>query len=628
MRYIKSGEVVQNSSMKKQTFLSGVMILFAAGVVAKVLGAIYRIPLTWLLGANGLGMYQLVYPLFSLILVLSSTGMPTAISRVTAGYVARGQMAAARLTLRISLRLLLVIGTIFALLLALGSVGIASLQGNLNLYICYLGLVPAVILVSVLSALRGYFQGCSNMTPTAASQLVEQGGKLIFGLLLGYLLLPMGIEYGTLGALLGVSVSELFAVAIMLYFYRKAQKMGYYYVQNTLHSTYIIPAQYIKIAQAKPHSAEPLASPALTQCIALGDQALVSASSAIAQNSLNPPHSNAYRTLGVLLLNSQGTFSPHLKSRETSIRRFFHRTADARVLPTPREIRKTIIRNVAPITLSNSILPSILFVESLFVILLLGLAGLDTLSATALWGVNSGIVGSLINTPIVLAQAVAVAIVPFVAGGVSGVDLGRRYGQATTLNLVFCVPMMIACVLLGEPIISLLYQSTLRAPLITLATQMLCVMSVSIIFGSLLQTQNNMLQGLGFGKITARNMAISAVVQIILFVSLTATSLNIWGCVIASVVFYIIAFLQNYLFIRFRLGLKYSTKSLVPTFCGALLLALYIINIRIMGLGVLATLILSILGGAILYLFALWVWGAGCKSLPIKIWLSKKRLDR
>lgn len=634
--------------MKKQTFLSGVLILFVAGMVAKVLGAIYRIPLTWLLGANGLGMYQLVYPLFSLILVLSSTGMPTAISRVTANFVRRNDTVSARLTLRISLKLLLAIGTIFAIILALGSVGIAILQGNINLYICYLGLVPAVILVSVLSAFRGYFQGCSNMTPTATSQLVEQAGKLIFGLMLGYFLLPYGIEYGTLGALLGVSVSEFFAVAIMLYFWRKARKMRYYSSQNPLHSTYIIPhcgtpkassAPYAtqsqnatlapsyqnppsgKITLPAPLSKQALSSPITPESLSAPSSiktasARLSANLAITSSRQDTPHTGLYSLAPLLKTTSQGA---------TLV---FRRSLLASSAPTAQQIRKTIIRNVVPIALSNSILPSILFVESLFVILLLGLAGLDTTSATALWGVNSGIVGSLINTPIVLAQAVAVAIVPFVAGGLNTQDLRHKYGQATTLNLIFCVPMMIACLLLGESIIKLLYQSTLTDSLITLATQMLFVMSISIIFGSLLQTQNNMLQGLGYGKITARNMAISAVVQIILFVSLTATPLNIWGCVIASVTFYTMAFLQNYIFIRFRLRLKYSPKSLAPILGGAILLALYIINIRIMGLGLWSTLILSVAGGAILYLYGLWVWGANCKIKLPRLNFAKWRLDK
>lgn len=531
--------------LKKQTFVSGVLILFVAGVVAKIIGAVYRIPLTWLLGAEGLGMYQLVYPLFSLILVLSCTGMPTAISRVTAEFVAKGDFRSARIVLKQSLKLLLLIGTIFAVLLAGCSTLIASLQGNINLYICYLGLVPAVILVSVLSAMRGYFQGCSNMLPTATSQVVEQGGKLCFGLLFGYLFLPLGVEFGTFGALIGVSVSELLAVGVMLIFYKKATISGYNSAQNDLHSTM--------------HSTE------------ICD---------LATKQTTPQ---------VLSLIRGDT-----KANEKEIN---------------RSIKKRIVKNMIPITLTNAILPSVLFVESVFVVMLLNVSGLDTTTATKYWGINSGIVGSLVNMPIVLTQAVAIAIVPFVATLCERQQIQARYNQAMGLGLTICVPIFVAFILLGKPIISLLYQSSLSVAEVHLATQMLIVMSICVIFGSLLQTQNNMLQGLGYGKITARNMLISAIIQVVLFVSLTLEGINIWGCVFSCIAFYVLAFVLNYLFIRYKLCVKLNYSSFKPTLAGGLLLSLYIININLLVLSDLWTLGLGIVGGGVLYLFGFWVFG-------------------
>jgi len=548
--------------MKKQTFLSGVLILFIAGIIAKILGAVYRIPLTWLLGAEGLGMYQLVYPLFSLILVLSSTGMPTAISRVTAEYAAKGDFASARITLKQSLKLLLSIGTVFAILLAASAYFISSLQGNPNLYICYLGLVPAVILVSILSAFRGYFQGCSNMVPTATSQLIEQGGKLILGLLCGYFFIGYGVEYGTFGALIGVSASELLATLVMLIFYQKDRKMRYYSAQNELHSTVHSTPKVVNHAKKKE-----------------------------LQGATQPNKS----------LSQEIGKPPYLERRK----------AEEKTLE--RTVRKKIISNVIPITLSNAILPTVLFVESLFIVALLSHSGLDTLTATTLWGINSGVVGSLINMPIVLTQSVAIAIVPFVATLLDTSALQNRYNQAYGLSLTFCTPIIIAFALLGEPILSILYQTSLTPAELTLATQMLLIMCVSIIFGSLLQTQNNMLQGLGYGSVTARNMAIAAAIQIVLFVSLSLTNLNIWGCIIASIAFYFIAYLLNYIFIRGKLKLKIFFNTIYPVIGGGVLLSLYIVNIILLGLNPLLTLILAVAGGGVLYVFGVWVWGGADK---------------
>lgn len=545
---------VKSAILKKQSFVSGVMILFVAGVVAKILGAIYRIPLTWLLGAEGLGMYQLVYPLFSLILVLSSTGMPTAISRVTAKYLESGEVRFAKIVLKESLKLLLLIGTIFAVLLAGCSTLIASLQGNINLYICYLGLVPAVILVSVLSALRGYFQGCSNMLPTATSQIIEQGGKLIFGLLCGYFFLPLGVEFGTFGALVGVGVSELLAVVVMLVFFKISAVSGYNSAQNELHSTM--------------HSTD--SSESLT-------------------NMLAP------------------NFTLSTSSKEAGIKKEIE-----------RNIKKQIIKNVIPITLTNAILPSVLFVESVFVVMLLSVSGLGTTTATTLWGINSGVVGSLVNMPIVLTQAVAIAIVPFVATLHETSKIQARYNQATGIALALCVPIFVVFVLLGEAIISLLYQNSLNASEILLASKILLVMSASVIFGSLLQTQNNMLQGLGYGKITARNMLISAVIQVALFVLLTLSSLNILGYVISCVAFYMTAYVLNYIFIRYRLRVKLNLGSCLPSFWGGLLLALYIINIKLLISNEIMLLLFASFGGGVLYLFSFWVWG-GAEKLGLFI---------
>lgn len=558
------------SILRQRNFVSGVLVLFIAGIVAKILGAVYRIPLTWILGAEGLGMYQLVYPLFSLILVLSSTGMPTAISRVTAEFVFQGDMRAVRATLVQSLKLLTAIGAIFAVILAGSSVLISSLQGNLNLYICYLGLVPAVILVSVLSAFRGYFQGRNNMVPTATSQLVEQGGKLVFGLIMGYALLPFGVEFGTFGALIGVSISEFLAVIVMLVFYQKSRNLGKNSAQNDMHSTMRSTVHSMPICPKQPLIYKNL--------VQLGT--LRASSSKSLKNT-------QYHANEVVTTKQCGATG----NKES------------------KQIRRKIIKNMIPITLSNAILPTVLFVESLFVIILLVQSGLSTTTATTFWGLNSGIVGSLINMPIALTQSVAIAIVPFVAVINDRQVLFNRYNQAMKLSLMFCVPVVIAFILLGTPILSILYQSSLTTSELALATQMLLAMSVSIVLGSLLQTQNNILQGIGFGKITARNMAISAIIQITLFLLLTKTSLNIWGCVIANIVFYATAYLLNFIFIRRKLRLRVDLKAMLPAFWGGVALSLYIININLLNLDNVPTLFFAIIGGGILYLFSVWVWG-------------------
>ena len=223
--------------MKYQSFMGGVAVLFVGGAIAKILGAVYRIPLTWILGAEGLGIYQLVFPVFSLLIVLASSGMPTSISKMTATRLARHNYAGVRVVFRVSIITMLIIGVVVsALVLGLASV-IAKIQGNALGTLGYVGIAPAILFVCLLSVFRGYFQGHSNMIPTALSQIVEQAGKLIFGLLFAYLLAGYGIEYGAFGAILGVTLSEIIAVVVLYIIYLKNRQPAPNYSQNVLRST-------------------------------------------------------------------------------------------------------------------------------------------------------------------------------------------------------------------------------------------------------------------------------------------------------------------------------------------------------------------------------------------------------
>ena len=158
--------------------LSGALVLSLGGLLTKVLGAFYRIPLTNLLGAEGIGIYQAVFPLYSLLLTASSTGVPNGIAKMISG----GDVSDGYSVLKSALTVFLPLGLIGSLVLLLLCKPISNLQGNGSAYIAYALISPSVILVSVISCFRGFFQGNLNMKPTAISQIIEQLIKLIFGL--------------------------------------------------------------------------------------------------------------------------------------------------------------------------------------------------------------------------------------------------------------------------------------------------------------------------------------------------------------------------------------------------------------------------------------------------------------
>ena len=187
---------------KKDKLFSGAIALAIGGFITKVIGALYRIPLTNLLGAEGIGIYQMVFPLYCLLLTVSSTGVPNGIAKL----IAEGNDA--ETTLKSALKLFIPIGIIGRLVMAIFSSKIATLQGNSLATKSYIFISPSVLAVSVISCFRGYYQGLIDMKPTAISQVLEQVIKLIFGLSLTYAF-RNNVAIGASMATLAVTLSEL-----------------------------------------------------------------------------------------------------------------------------------------------------------------------------------------------------------------------------------------------------------------------------------------------------------------------------------------------------------------------------------------------------------------------------------
>ncbi len=215
--------------MKKQTksavnagFVQGAAILGIAGLLVKIIGAVYRIPLANIVGESGMAYYEVAYPYYSWLLVISSAGLPTAISKLVSERIALGDIVGAKRVFRAALRLLFVIGIVTAVLLFVLSSPIANLSGAAPARYSLMALSPALLFVSVMCAYRGYLQGMQCMTGTAISQIVEQLIKLIFGFGLAFLFVktsPDAPELAAMGALIGVSVSELVALAVIKFYY-------------------------------------------------------------------------------------------------------------------------------------------------------------------------------------------------------------------------------------------------------------------------------------------------------------------------------------------------------------------------------------------------------------------------
>ncbi len=203
--------------------IGGAFSLGVGAFLAKLLGAIYRVPLTNLLGTTGLGLYQMVFPVYTVLLDFSGAGAPSALSKLISSSEEKNKVYSPVEYLNASLRLLFWFGLVFSLLMFAFARPLAKIQGNESARLGYLFLSPAILLVSVISCFRGYFQGLMDMKPTAISQVIEQVVKLVFGLVLVRLLLP-NVELAVAGATFAITISELFALIYLFFNYKRFKK--------------------------------------------------------------------------------------------------------------------------------------------------------------------------------------------------------------------------------------------------------------------------------------------------------------------------------------------------------------------------------------------------------------------
>ena len=196
-------------------------MLGVAGLLVKIIGAVFRIPLNNAVGPIGMSYYEVVYPYYSGLLVISSSGLPTAISKMVSERVTAGDYRGAHKVFVAAMRLLVCLGLFTGLLMFFGSESLSALSSQPEAHLSFKVLSPALLVVSIMCAYRGYLQGMQRMTGTALSQIVEQVGKLAIGLTLAIKLLPKGPEYAAMGALIGVTASEFLALLTIIFVYNR-----------------------------------------------------------------------------------------------------------------------------------------------------------------------------------------------------------------------------------------------------------------------------------------------------------------------------------------------------------------------------------------------------------------------
>ena len=211
-------------SKVQKSILSGVTILGVTGILCKIIGVLFRIPLGRLIGNGGLGVYQLVFPTYSLLLTISSAGLPVAVSRMVSYCISQGDPKNARRVFRAALYMLTVLGLVATIAMIAGSDLLTRQVGDPRTKQGFIAIAPSVFIVCIMSAFRGFLQGQQRMVPTAISQLIEQAGKVALALPLAVAGSRQGIAQAAAGALLGTSVIEGVALIYIIFVYLRGYK--------------------------------------------------------------------------------------------------------------------------------------------------------------------------------------------------------------------------------------------------------------------------------------------------------------------------------------------------------------------------------------------------------------------
>ena len=207
-------------------FVKGAAILGIAGLVSKLLGAVYRIPYQNIAGDIGLYVYMQVYPLYTALLILATAGFPIAISKIVSERTAIGDVQGANKVFRVASYALFVLGFVFFVLLFAGAPLVAAFMGDEHLTTPLRAVALSLLLAPMLAIFRGYFQGHQNMMPTGVSQVVEQFVRVIFILASAFWAIYMYEDpylAGT-GAVFAAFPGGIAAGLVLLWYWRKAKR--------------------------------------------------------------------------------------------------------------------------------------------------------------------------------------------------------------------------------------------------------------------------------------------------------------------------------------------------------------------------------------------------------------------
>ena len=472
---------------KPNTFFGGAAILAVGILVVKLIGMFYKIPLLNIIGEQGSADFNNAYNIYSVLLTISTAGLPVAVSKLVSEADALGRRNQVRRTFRLALALFLILGVLSFLVMFFGSEQLAGLMNDSMAAPGIRALAPAVICVGCLSAFRGYAQGHGSMTPTAVSQIIEALCKLTVGLGLAYWLVGHGADasHAAAGAITGVTVGTIVALAYML--------------MNFL----ITRSQEPQLADDRPDEPATILKHLLMIAVPITISSSMVGIVTVIDTSL------VQGQLQRALLENQDTWNLYgnfvdFTSLEDAL------SAWQAALPDGSAVSMSLLDQYA--AQAEALRDQQSALTDLQSASLELHAALENISRT-LYGNYYGAL-NIYNLPTSLMAAVTAAVIPAVSGALARRDrrgAGRITGSALRISALAACPMAVGLFVLGEPIMALIFPNLnpqLAGPLLStlgLATLFVCMMLVC----------NSILQAHGFVSLPVIIMVAGGVVKII-----------------------------------------------------------------------------------------------------------------
>jgi len=214
----------QTAQSKSSTLLTGATILVIAGIVSKIFGAIFRIPLTNMIGAKGQSYYSAAYAVYNLLFVIATAGFPVAISRMVSSRIAEGDFINAHKSYKLAMKVSWALGITSFIVMFFGAGAIANFYRNPGSEPSMKAVAVALLFTPLLASMRGYYQGRQNMKPTGITEVVEQMGRVVVGLALAYVYYRTSLEKAAAGATFGASAGVIISLLVMTFIYRRDKK--------------------------------------------------------------------------------------------------------------------------------------------------------------------------------------------------------------------------------------------------------------------------------------------------------------------------------------------------------------------------------------------------------------------